>query len=165
MSKERVFTPRRPQDADDSLDAKRRLLAAMDDWRGDGPEPSAPADPASAGEAARPDEVGRLKARLEAAELARGLLEGEIRQLERRALAAIAEASRLRRSIDEAASRPDPRGLEEGWLRERRELRHDLEAARLERALLTSALSDSEAELSRMARAIDLMSRRLDVAG
>ena len=144
----------------DSLEAKRRLLAAVDDLR------VAPARPARDGirGAGDADEIKSLRERLEAAESARRALEEEVRVLECRALTAIAETGRLRRALDEARAEREHDRRETRWRDDGVDLRRGLEAAQLERSLLTSALSESESELSRMARTIDLMTRKLDLA-
>lgn len=94
------------------------------------------------------------------------LLEQENRRLERKALEAIAEVGRLRREMDTGRSdaiKPD-RQLAEDILQERRALQMTLEAARQEGSLLTRALSESEAEVTRLSKTVELLVRKLGLA-
>ncbi len=104
-------------------------------------------------------EIGLLRQQLQSANATSDLLQDEVRRLETKALDAIAEVGRLRRQLDEmnekrtAADLPDTQNLQ----------RQLLDTCQ-ERSLLTEALGNSEAEIGRLTRSLDLLVRKLNVA-
>ena len=146
----------RRSSTEDVLEAKRRFLVAIDDLRIAPPEESQDTTEAN--------ETARLRQRIKATEAARRALEEKIRVLEHRALSAIAEVGRLHRALDETVATHEGDRFETRWRHETRELHRGLEAAQLERSLLTSVLSDSESELTRMASTINIMACKLETS-
>lgn len=118
-------------------------------------------EPAGGSDNARPDlEVLRLREELQESRSTCGLLEREMRELEDKALAAIAEAGRLRKLLTEKPETGDAATESP----EARRLRGMVEIAERERRLLTGALCDSEMEIARLAKALEKMARRFTAA-
>ena len=92
------------------------------------------------------------------------MLEEEMARLESQALAAMAEAGRLRRELDEIEQAGGREGMG-AWWRERVELTRRLAETERAKDLLTSALMESEAEIARMTRTFEGMARQLSRAG
>jgi len=140
------------------LSEKRRLLDAVESLRTPPAQPSFPAAVAVAELS-----TAELRRQLKTSEATCAMLEEEVRQLESQTLEALAEVGRLRRRLDlmdpEAAN-----GNPDECRRERDTLREVLATAEEERRLLTTALIDSENELARMTRTLDVMMRRLQAA-
>lgn len=139
---------------------KLRLMDAIDSLR---VPTETPRQPLSSVPADTDGDSGKLREKLHVYEQTCALLEREVQVLEQQTLAALAEAGRLRRELDrneaEKRGRPEfasPAGLD---LLERR-----VADAENERRLLLDALENSEAELARMARTLDLVVRKLQVA-
>jgi len=142
------------------LSEKRRLLDAVEALR------TPPANPAilpSPAVVVAELSATELRRQLRESEETCAMLEEEVRQLEAQTLEALAEVGRLRRRLDlmtPAAANGNP----DECSRERDTLREILATAEEERRLLTTALIDSENELARMTRTLDLMMRRLQAA-
>ena len=140
------------------LSEKRRLLDAVESLR---TPPAQPTFPVAAAVAEL--STTELRRQLKESEATCAMLEEEVRQLESQTLEALAEVGRLRRRLDmmdpEAAN-----GNPDECRRERDTLREILATAEEERRLLTTALIDSENELARMTRTLDVMMRRLQAA-
>lgn len=129
---------------------KCRLMDAVDSLR----RPERPGEAAAAVESA---DVEALRERLRSSEETCELLRDEVRCLEQQSLTALAEASRLRKELDTAIKRRADcsfSAIEAGEWRQR------LMAADSERRLLVAALSDSENEIVRLTRTLDLMARK-----
>ena len=138
---------------------KLKLLDAIDAMR----EPARP-DPT---EAMRMDatttSVEVLQEKLHVYEQTCAMLEREVQVLEQQTLAALAEAGRLRRELDrsEAEKRKGPTFLD---YVEKDHIRRIMDDSENERRLLLDALENSEAELARMVKTLDLVARKLQVA-
>lgn len=104
-----------------------------------------------------------LEERAHLAESTCAMLEEEMARLERQALDAMAEAGRLRRALDEIERQGGGSGGE-SWWQEKASMAHRLQMAEQARDLLTSALLDSEAEIARLTKTLDMVARRFDVA-
>ena len=140
------------------LSEKRRLLDAVEALR---TPPAQPAIPIATKVAEL--STAELRRQLKASEATCVMLEEEVRQLETQTLDALAEVGRLRRRLD--LMDPDAaNGNPDECRRERDALREVLATAEEERRLLMTALIDSENELARMTRTLDLMMRRLQAA-
>ncbi len=138
---------------------KLRLLDAIDAMR----EP-ARCQPAIASEPTRTtDTVEVLQEKLHVYEQTCAMLEREVQVLEQQTLAALAEAGRLRRELErnEAEKRRDDGFLDYA---EKDSMRKILNESEHERRLLLDALENSEAELARMVKTLDLVARKLQVA-
>ena len=87
------------------------------------------------------------------------MLEREVQTLEQQTLAALAEAGRLRRELDrrESRERTGPAPADDG-------VRRFMAESESERRLLLDALENSEAELARMVKTLDVVVRKLQVA-
>ena len=136
---------------------KLRLMDAIDSLR----EPMEA--PVLSLPATQEEDICQLQKKLHSYEQTCALLEREVQVLEQQTLAALAEAGRLRRELDKNESEKrlnpafaNPAGYD---LLQRRIA--DIEN---ERRLLLDALENSEAELARMARTLDLVVRKLQVA-
>ena len=138
---------------------KLRLLDAIDAMRE--PSRSLPTEPATLERSAGSMEV--LQERLRMYEQTCVMLEREVQVLEQQTLAALAEAGRLRRELDrnEAEKRRVVGFLD---FAERDSIRKIIDDSENERRLLLDALENSEAELARMIKTLDLMARKLQVA-
>ena len=137
------------------LSEKRRLLDAVEALRTPPPQSAVPV--------AAELSATELRRQLKASEATCAMLEEEVRQLEAQTLEALAEVGRLRRRLD--LMDPDAaNGNPDECRKERDALREILATAEEERRLLTTALIDSENELTRMTRTLDLMMRRLQAA-
>lgn len=137
---------------------KLRLLDAIDDMR----EPAQPAmEIERAPRAAQTVEV--LQEKLYVYEQTCAMLEHEVQVLEQQTLAALAEAGRLRRELDqkEAEKRRNVGFLDYA---EKDSIRKIIDESENERRLLLDALENSEAELARMVKTLDLVARKLQVA-
>ena len=138
---------------------KLRLMDAIDSLRepaeGNRPPPAPPVLPV--------EDPGRLREKLHVYEQTCALLEREVQVLEQQTLAALAEAGRLRRELDrtETEKRGNPESASPASLDF---LVRRVADAENERRLLLDALGNSEAELARMARTLDLVVRKLQVA-
>lgn len=103
----------------------------------------------------------KLREKLHAYEQTCAMLEKEVQVLEQQTLAALAEAGRLRRELDrtEEASRRNQQSDISREILERR-----IADSETERQLLLDALENSEAELARMVKTLDVVVRKLQVA-
>jgi len=103
----------------------------------------------------------KLREKLHAYEQTCAMLEKEVQVLEQQTLAALAEAGRLRRELDrtEEANRRNQQCNISRELLERR-----IADSETERQLLLDALENSEAELARMVKTLDVVVRKLQVA-
>lgn len=137
---------------------KLRLLDAIDAMREPGPEIAAP------GEAPQVDgDSGALREKLHMYEQTCAMLEREVQVLEQQTLAALAEAGRLRRELDrnEAEKRRAGNFID---FAEKDSIIKIIAESENERRLLLDALENSEAELARMVKTLDLVARKLQVA-
>ena len=136
---------------------KLRLLDAIDAMR-------APSHVMSSGPAA-PNAVSVevLQEKLRMYEQTCAMLEREVQVLEQQTLAALAEAGRLRRELDR--NEVEKRRVI-GFLdfAEKDSIRKIIDDSENERRLLLDALENSEAELARMVKTLDLVARKLQVA-
>lgn len=137
---------------------KLRLLDAIDAMREPGP----------AREEAEPvrktvDSVEVLQEKLHAYEQTCAMLEHEVQVLEQQTLAALAEAGRLRRELDRNKAEKERTA---GFLdyAEKDSVMKIISESENERRLLLDALENSEAELARMVKTLDLVARKLQVA-
>lgn len=110
------------------------------------------------------DEIAVLRDRARTAESTCALLEEELARLESQTLEAMAEAGRLRKSLDDI-ERVGGKAEMGVWWRERVDLTRRLAEAERSRELLTSALIDSEAEIARLTRTLETAARKLNLAG
>lgn len=137
---------------------KIRLMDAIDAMR-------EPAHAASAGESVTKtvDSVEVLQEKLRVYEQTCALLEREVQVLEQQTLAALAEAGRLRRELDR---NEEEKRRTAGFLdyAEKDSVRKIIAESETERRLLLDALENSEAELARMVKTLDLVARKLQVA-
>jgi len=156
----------------DGLDSVRAALTCEDacaDTR-DHEGASKPAPGAKPGSRDPRREIERLRDDLRAARSTCGILEDEVRHLETKALDAIAEAGELRRRIDlmerstAGGAENSARNSHADVYRERARLVRRIHEAEEDRRLLMRALGDSEQEISRLTRALDLAVRKLRVA-
>lgn len=138
---------------------KLRLLDAIDAMRE--PARPLPAETLSILPTVTPVEV--LQEKLHVYEQTCAMLEREVQVLEQQTLAALAEAGRLRRELDrnEAEKRRAAGYLD---FAEKDSLKKIITESENERRLLLDALENSEAELARMVKTLDLVARKLQVA-
>ncbi len=142
---------------------KLRLLDAIDAMRE--PAENVPAAAAVAPSPLRMDQapqqpsVETLLEKLRMYEQTCAMLEREVQVLEQQTVTALAEAGRLRRELDRSQAEKSRPGHAEqsGMDRIIRESEN-------ERRLLLDALENSEAELARMVKTLDLVARKLQVA-
>lgn len=112
-------------------------------------------------------QLAQLRDELRSARATCSLLEEEVKRLEQKALSAIAEAGRLRCRLDQTAEgRLHGIGSSHSTSRitgkdELRRLSSCVQKAQDERRLLTRALSDSESEIARLSKTINLLVRKL----
>lgn len=137
---------------------KCRLLDEIDAMR----EPACQSTGATATEKIC-DDPAILRERLHSYEQTCAMLEREVQALEQQTLAALAEAGRLRRELNVAETEKSA-GPNQNNSHECEELRKIIAAAGIERRLLLEALENSESELARMAKTLDLVMRKLQVA-
>jgi len=138
---------------------KLRLLDAIDSMR----EPSR-SDPTEALRLDPPSaSVEVLQEKLHVYEQTCAMLEREVQVLEQQTLAALAEAGRLRRELDK---KEEEKRRTVGFLdyAEKDSIRKIITESENERRLLLDALENSEAELARMVKTLDLVARKLQVA-
>lgn len=109
------------------------------------------------------DNVEVLQEKLRVYEQTCALLEREVQVLEQQTLAALAEAGRLRRELDR---NEEEKRRTAGFLdyAEKDSVRKIIAESETERRLLLDALENSEAELARMVKTLDLVARKLQVA-
>lgn len=109
------------------------------------------------------ESVEVLQEKLRAYEQTCALLEREVQVLEQQTLAALAEAGRLRRELDR---NEEEKRRATGFLdyAEKDSVRKIIAESETERRLLLDALENSEAELVRMVKTLDLVARKLQVA-
>lgn len=140
---------------------KLRLLDAIDAMR-DPAKPAVGPAVAAAPEGVA-DPVAVLQEKLHIYEQTCAMLEQEVQALEQQTLAALAEASRLRRELERTEA--DKRRLA-GFLdyAEKDSIRKIIDDSENERRLLLDALENSEAELARMVKTLDVVARKLQVA-
>jgi hypothetical protein len=134
---------------------KLRLMDAIDSLR----DPGRPANiiPIPSLEL---EDATRLQDRLRTYEQTCAMLEHEVQMLEQQTLAALSEAGRLRRELD----RREAWKNQEHDSTDRLVLQRRVEDSENERNLLLDALNNSEAELARMVKTLDLVVRKLQVA-
>ncbi len=139
---------------------KLRLLDAIDNMR----EPARDTLPViQAVPETTAETVEVLQEKLHMYEQTCAMLEREVQVLEQQTLAALAEAGRLRRELDKSEAekrRPDP-FLDYA---EKDSVMRIISESENERRLLLDALENSEAELARMVKTLDLVARKLQVA-
>jgi hypothetical protein len=140
---------------------KLKLLDAIDSLRGEARRNTA-GEAKTGGKSldSHPDgQVETLREKLRLYENTCALLEREVQELEQQTLAALAEASRLRRELN---AREAEIRLHGGDADNR--VRQALAEAENERLLLLEALENSETELSRMVKTLDQVARKFQVA-
>ncbi len=140
---------------------KLRLLDAIDDMREPVREPQAVQSFSGAGSAIESVEV--LREKLHTYEQTCAMLEREVQVLEQQTLAALAEASRLRRELNQKEAQQDRCDQFLDYI-EKDSVMKILSESENERRLLLDALENSEAELARMVKTLDLVARKLQVA-
>lgn len=137
---------------------KLRLMDAIDSLRGPLGDKCVhsvpPADDA---------DTTKIREKLQSYEQTCALLEREVQVLEQQTLAALAEAGRLRRELDRSEEEKR-RSLAYAAYAGRDILERRIEDSENERRLLLDALENSEAELARMVKTLDLVVRKLQVA-
>jgi hypothetical protein len=138
---------------------KLRLLDAIDAMR----EPSSRQLEAEPAPLRTVSSVEVLQEKLHVYEQTCSMLEQEVQVLEQQTLAALAEAGRLRRELDRKESE---KRRDDGFLdfAEKDSIRKIIDESENERRLLLDALENSEAELARMVKTLDLVARKLQVA-
>ena len=138
---------------------KLRLLDAIDAMR----EPTEAAQPEALNMERPSESVEVLQEKLHVYEQTCAMLEREVQILEQQTLAALAEAGRLRRELDknEAEKKNAPGFLD---YVEKDSIRKIMDESENERRLLLDALENSEAELARMVKTLDMVARKLQVA-
>lgn len=109
------------------------------------------------------DETAKMREKLQAYEQTCAMLEREVQVLEQQTLAALAEAGRLRRELDRSEEEKR-RSLEYASYAGRDILERRIADSENERRLLLDALENSEAELARMVKTLDVVVRKLQVA-
>lgn len=138
---------------------KLRLLDAIDAMRE--PVESVAQEPLRLDQA--PQSADVLQEKLRVYEQTCAVLEQEVQMLEQQTMAALAEAGRLRRELDRNKA-----GSERGGnfldFAEKDNIRKIIMESEHERRLLLDALENSEAELARMVKTLDLVARKLQVA-
>ncbi len=137
---------------------KIRLLEAIDAMR-----ESAPTTDHVAGVIPPHDDSEVLREKLHTYEQTCAMLEREVHVLEQQTLAALAEAGRLRRELDQNEEQ-EKRYAELAVYQERDLLEKRVADSETERRLLLDALENSEAELARMVKTLDMVVRKLQVA-
>lgn len=137
---------------------KLRLLDAIDAMREPAPETLAPREESRADE-----DSGVLREKLHMYEQTCAMLEREVQVLEQQTLAALAEAGRLRRELDRTEAEKRRSGTYIDFA-EKDSIVKIINDSENERRLLLDALENSEAELARMVKTLDLVARRLQVA-
>lgn len=138
---------------------KLRLLDAIDAMR----EPSRTQPEAEPIPFKTVATVEVLQEKLHVYEQTCAMLEQEVQVLEQQTLAALAEAGRLRRELDRKEAE---KHRADGFLdfAEKDSIRKIIDESENERRLLLDALENSEAELARMVKTLDLVARKLQVA-
>ena len=138
---------------------KLRLLDAIDAMRE--PQQTVPSETLNLEDA--PASVEVLQEKLHVYEQTCAMLEREVQVLEQQTLAALAEAGRLRRELDK---NEEEKRRTVGFLdyAEKDSIRKIISESENERRLLLDALENSEAELARMVKTLDLVARKLQVA-
>ena len=138
---------------------KLRLLDAIDAMRE--PTENTATEPVRMDQTTQPVEV--LQEKLHMYEQTCAMLEREVQVLEQQTMAALAEAGRLRRELDRSQSGKDRIS---GFLdhAEKDSIAKIIRESENERRLLLDALENSEAELARMVKTLDLVARKLQVA-
>lgn len=91
------------------------------------------------------------------------MLESEVQVLEQQTMTALAEAARLRRELDRSRAEKN-RGDSFLDHAEKTSVSTILRESEHERRLLLDALENSEAELARMVKTLDLVARKMQVA-
>ena len=138
---------------------KLRLLDAIDAMR----EPMESVSVQPQTPERQPETVEVLQEKLHVYEQTCAMLEQEVQTLEQQTLAALAEAGRLRRELDQ---REAEKRRSAGFLdyAEKESIRKIMDESETERRLPLDALENSEAELVRMVKTLDLVVRKLQVA-
>lgn len=134
-------------------------VARLSDLRQRAAQPAAPGSTST-------DEVTTLREQLRVAQSTSALFQEELLRLEQKALAAIAEAGELRRRLDlltEEDAKHTKAGSPETAVPERKQLERTLEATEDQGRLLTRALNESEIEIFRLSKSIDMLVRKLGV--
>ncbi len=138
---------------------KLRLLDAIDDMR----EPVRPREENALQLDPNQPTIEMLQEKLRCYEQTCAMLEREVQELEQQTIAAIAEAGRLRHELDKhAAERNRPSPVVDPV--EQDSIRRVIRDSENERRLLLDALENSEAELARIVKTLDLVARKLQVA-
>lgn len=108
------------------------------------------------------EDIDSLREELRIARATCTLLEEEVARLEEKAIHAIAEAGQLRRAMDEMMDkhRREREARSDGSF-SFDDLQRDLDIAHDEKRLLTDALGDSESEIARLGKTIDLLVRKI----
>lgn len=140
-------------------DDKLRLLDAIDSMR----EPVQPLPPEALTVEKNPANLEVLQEKLHVYEQTCAMLEREVQVLEQQTLAALAEAGRLRRELDKSEANKRRGASLEGYV-ERDSFDKIILESENERRLLLDALENSEAELARMVKTLDMVARKLQVA-
>ena len=142
---------------------KRRLLDAIDAMREPADHvPAAPA-PLSMEQLPQQPSVETLLEKLHMYEQTCAMLEREVQVLEQQTVTALAEAGRLRRELDRSQAE---KCAGDAFLThaEKAGIDRIIRESENERRLLLDALENSEAELARMVKTLDLVARKLQVA-
>lgn len=138
---------------------KLRLLDAIDAMR----DPCEAAGPEPLCMDQAPASVNVLQEKLHMYEQTCAILEQEVQVLEQQTMVALAEAGRLRRELDRTEAEKRRSGDYLDYL-EMDSIRKLINNSENERRLLLDALENSEAELARMVKTLDLVARKLQVA-
>ncbi|MBN2713648.1 MAG: hypothetical protein JXR97_14600 [Planctomycetes bacterium] len=153
---------------------KRKLVDALEALRGHSPTVELAGCKSDASNRADiegniPEDINHVKMQLKSFKATCELLEEENRTLEKKALFAIAEAGKLRMCLDRIdqerkffrSSNTD--GGAESLVDERENLHECIKSAEIERTLLTRAISDSESEIARLSKTIDLLVKKISI--
>lgn len=137
---------------------KLRLLDAIDAMR----EPTPAPETAQTQNGNDNTPANSLQDKLRVYEQTCAMLEKEVQTLEQQTMAALAEAGRLRRELDRSRAEKTQAG---GWQNfEMDNIKRMISDSENERRLLLDALENSESELARMVKTLDLVARKLQVA-
>lgn len=158
-----VFGEQGGERFDKNWQDKLRLMDAIDSLRGPAEPEAHPVQAAQPVARAAVDDNDAVRKKLHVYEQTCAMLEREVQVLEQQTLAALAEAGRLRRELDKNEEEKR-RSLEHASYAGRDILERRIADSETERRLLLDALENSESELARMVKTLDLVVRKLQVA-